>query len=132
MDGVGGLEGWRWIFILEGILTVIVAVLAFFVISDFPETAKFLTNEERAWVVKKLKYQGSKDSGHLIAESEQFQWKYVRDAFTDWQVYLQSLGIISSIPSIKLLILILEQRCGALLVLFTGMSPFRISKPIPI
>lgn len=96
MDGLGGLEGWRWIFILEGILTVIIAFLSYFVLSDFPETAKFLTTEERAWVVKRLRYQGSKDSGYLIAESEQFQWKYVRDAFTDWQVYLQVLGMISS------------------------------------
>lgn len=30
MDGTAGLEGWRWIFILEGIATVVAAVLAFF------------------------------------------------------------------------------------------------------
>lgn len=30
MDGVGSLEGWRWIFILEGLLTVVVAVIAYF------------------------------------------------------------------------------------------------------
>src|ERR1700709_2452901 len=58
MDGVGGLEGWRWIFILEGIVTVLVAFLAFFVLHDFPETATFLTEEERAFVVYRLKYQG--------------------------------------------------------------------------
>ncbi|KAI4252812.1 MAG: hypothetical protein L6R42_007829 [Xanthoria sp. 1 TBL-2021] len=88
MDGVGGYEGWRWIFILEGILTVLVAIIAFFTIYDFPETAKFLTETERAWVVHRLRYQGSKDSGQMVAESEHFKWKYVRDAFTDWQIYL--------------------------------------------
>jgi hypothetical protein len=31
MNGVGGYAGWRWIFILEGLLTVVVAVVAFFV-----------------------------------------------------------------------------------------------------
>ncbi|KAL9607014.1 MAG: hypothetical protein Q9204_009385 [Flavoplaca sp. TL-2023a] len=75
MDGVGGYEGWRWIFILEGILTVVVAVIAFFTIYDFPETAKFLTEPERAWVVHRLRYQGSKDSGQMVAESEHFKWK---------------------------------------------------------
>ncbi|KAL9002053.1 MAG: hypothetical protein Q9188_004999 [Gyalolechia gomerana] len=88
MDGVGGYEGWRWIFILEGILTVLVACIAFFTIYDFPETAQFLTAPERAWVVHRLRYQGSKDSGQMVAESENFKWKYVRDAFTDWQIYL--------------------------------------------
>ncbi|KAL9597852.1 MAG: hypothetical protein Q9219_004873 [cf. Caloplaca sp. 3 TL-2023] len=88
MDGVGGYEGWRWIFILEGILTVLVAILAFFTIYDFPETAKFLTESERAWVIHRLRYQGSRDSGQMVAESDRFRWKYVRQAFMDWQIYL--------------------------------------------
>ncbi|KAL8636530.1 MAG: hypothetical protein Q9228_006084, partial [Teloschistes exilis] len=88
MDGVGGYEGWRWIFILEGILTVLVACCAFFTIYDFPETAKFLTEPERAWVIHRLRYQGSKESGQMVAESDNFKWRYVRDAFTDWQIYL--------------------------------------------
>ncbi|CAF1407075.1 unnamed protein product [Rotaria sp. Silwood1] len=47
MAGVGGQEGWRWIFYLEGILTVIVGVLAFFLINDFPsDRPKFLTESE--------------------------------------------------------------------------------------
>lgn len=73
MDGVGGYAGWRWIFILEGILTVMVACIAFFTIYDFPESAKFLTQEERAWVVYRLKYQGSTKSGQLVAEEDQFR-----------------------------------------------------------
>lgn len=97
MDGVGGVDGWRWIFILEGILTVLVACAAFFTIYDFPETAKFLAADERAWIVHRLKYQGSNGSGHMVAESEHFEWKYVRDAFTDWQIYLQILGTHQSI-----------------------------------
>ena len=88
MDGTGGYEGWRWIFILEGILTVLVAVVGFFTIYDFPETAEFLTPEEREWVVKRLRYQGSQESGKMVAEEEGFKWRYVRDAFSDWQIYL--------------------------------------------
>ena len=78
MDGVAGLAGWKWIFILEGLLTVIVAFLAFFLLYDFPDTASFLSTEERAWVVHRLKYQGSKKSGRAIAESDHFEWKFVR------------------------------------------------------
>ena len=60
-------------FILEGIATVLVAISAFFLIYDFPDTAKFLTIEERAWVVHRLKYQGSLGSGRAVAESERFR-----------------------------------------------------------
>jgi MFS family permease len=49
MDGIGGLAGWRWIFIVEGIITVLLAFIAFFTIIDFPDkvltkrTGKFLS-----------------------------------------------------------------------------------------
>lgn len=48
MDGVGNLAGWRWIFILEGLFTVVVAVVSYWMIQDFPSNAKFLTEEESA------------------------------------------------------------------------------------
>ena len=75
-------------FILEGIATVLVAILAYFTLYDFPDTASFLTIEERAWVVHRLKYQGSKGSGQMVAETEGFKWKDVKAAFTDWQIYV--------------------------------------------
>lgn len=95
MDGVGNLEGWRWIFILEGIATVVAAIAAFFLLHDFPETAKFLTEEERAFVVFRLKYQGQSAKldgpgarATQVAEADEFQWKYVRQAFMDWQIWV--------------------------------------------
>lgn len=92
MDGIGGLEGWRWIFILEGMATVLAAVLAFFILQDFPETATFLTEEEKAFVIFRLKYQGQVgglDSDQAqVAESEEFKWKYVWSALKDWQIWV--------------------------------------------
>ncbi|KAF9736459.1 high-affinity nicotinic acid transporter [Paraphaeosphaeria minitans] len=106
MDGVGGLEGWRWIFILEGILTVVVAVIAFFCLYDFPETASFLTEEERAFVVYRLKYQGQqKHDSVRVAQDDSFQWKYVKAAFLDWQIYFNILvywGIVAPLYGISL------------------------------
>jgi len=105
MDGVAGYAGWRWIFILEGLLTVAVAIMAFFLLHDFPETAKFLTPEEKAWVLHRLKYQGSKASGREVAESEGFKWRYVRKALTDWKIYLSILmywGIVCPLYGISL------------------------------
>jgi hypothetical protein len=42
MDGVGGLAGWRWLFIVEGCATVVVSVLLYFLLPDDFETAYFL------------------------------------------------------------------------------------------
>ena len=47
MDGIGGLAGWRWIFILEGIVTVLFGLIATLVLPSDIASAKFLTEEER-------------------------------------------------------------------------------------
>ncbi|KAF1999008.1 MFS general substrate transporter [Amniculicola lignicola CBS 123094] len=119
MDGVGGLEGWRWIFILEGILTVLVAIIAFFTLFDFPETASFLTEEERAFVVWRLKFQASikrdkegrivdvirEEGEEMLAQDDTFQWKYVKAAFMDWQIWMNIWvywGIVAPLYGISL------------------------------
>ena len=54
MSGMRGYLGWRWIFILEGTLTCVVSFAWYFVIPDFPEHAKWLSAEERAYVRARL------------------------------------------------------------------------------
>ncbi|KAF8507520.1 MFS general substrate transporter [Hysterangium stoloniferum] len=92
MNGIGGLEGWSWIFILEGLATILVGILAAFVLVDFPATAKFLTPEERAYVIWKKKYDNSS-----VGEQEVFAMKYLWAAFSDWQIYLHILIYMSII-----------------------------------
>ncbi|KAI1177947.1 putative allantoate permease [Nemania sp. FL0916] len=53
LDGVGGKSNWRWIFILEGIVTILVAVAAYFLVADFPSDAKWLSDTERSFVLSK-------------------------------------------------------------------------------
>ncbi len=55
MNGIGGRPGWAWIFILEGLLTVIFGFLSFWMVHDFPDEARFLSPEDRARVVLRLK-----------------------------------------------------------------------------
>ncbi|KAH7324162.1 putative allantoate permease [Stachybotrys elegans] len=55
MDGLGGLSNWRWIFILEGILTIVVAAIAFFWVSDFPAEANWLSQAEKDFVLQKTR-----------------------------------------------------------------------------
>lgn len=54
MDGMRGYRGWRWVFILEGVLTCVVSIIWFFILPVFPEDAKWLTSEERQYVKARL------------------------------------------------------------------------------
>ncbi|KXX76189.1 High-affinity nicotinic acid transporter [Madurella mycetomatis] len=105
MDGVGGLHGWQWIFILEGIATTVVAGIAFCALYDFPETASFLTEEERAFVAHRLKYQGQDPSRAQVAQADEFRWEYVMQAFLDWHIWVNIFvyyGIVCPLYGISL------------------------------
>lgn len=64
MQGIRGYNGWRWIFILEGILTCVVALVFFVIFPSFPEEAKWLKEDERAYIKARLQA----DQGHNAAE----------------------------------------------------------------
>ncbi|KAJ3507524.1 hypothetical protein NLJ89_g6257 [Agrocybe chaxingu] len=81
MDGVGGRRGWEWIFILEGILTVAVALFAYFVVPTWSHKAKFLSPSEKERLFQRL----NADSDAALIE--RFEWVYVRQALTDHLVW---------------------------------------------
>ncbi|KAL1297483.1 hypothetical protein AAFC00_005005 [Neodothiora populina] len=64
MDGVKGLGAWRWLFIIEGAVTVAVAFAAYFILPDFPHTTTWLSEQERQLAVYRLQ----EDVG--VAETE--------------------------------------------------------------
>jgi MFS transporter, ACS family, tartrate transporter len=51
LDGLFGLKGWQVMYIAEAVPTVVLGVLTYFVLTDRPEQAKFLSEEERNWLV---------------------------------------------------------------------------------
>ncbi|KAI1789554.1 MFS general substrate transporter [Ganoderma leucocontextum] len=55
MDGISGQSGWRWIFILEGIVTVIIALTSMLFLPADIRSAKFFTDEEREFALKRLR-----------------------------------------------------------------------------
>jgi MFS family permease len=84
MDGVGGKAGWSWIFILEGLATLVVAIIAFFYITDFPDEAKFLTAEERHETKRRL-------TEDRTALADEFSTAFMFDAFKDWKIWVNVL-----------------------------------------
>jgi len=49
-----GLEGWRWMFIIEGIPAIIFGVFTLFYLTDWPHQAKWLPEDERQWLIEEL------------------------------------------------------------------------------
>ncbi|KAF8840165.1 MFS general substrate transporter [Paxillus ammoniavirescens] len=88
MDGDDGLEAWSWVFVFEGVATMLIGSIAVFVTVDYPATAKFLTAEERSFVIEK---KGRDDA----EDEEQHVSQQVWAAFTDWQVWALSVVQIS-------------------------------------
>lgn len=54
LDSFGTLRSWRMIFAIEGIITVAIAIIAFFTLTDRPETAKWLSEEEKALALARV------------------------------------------------------------------------------
>ncbi|CAN9134284.1 unnamed protein product [Alternaria alternata] len=55
LDSVGSLKTWRMIFIIEGIVTVVLALIAFGTMTDRPQSARWLTVSEKAYIEEKLR-----------------------------------------------------------------------------
>ncbi|KAF2017964.1 MFS general substrate transporter [Aaosphaeria arxii CBS 175.79] len=82
MDGVGGYEGWRWIFILEGLMTVFVGFFCWWMVNDFPDTARFLTPDEKLRALRRLRA-----DNQASAEKEKLNRRYVFSALKDWKTW---------------------------------------------
>lgn len=54
LNGKGNLYGWQWLFILEAIPAILFSVFIWFFMPDFPETAKFMTEEERGLLLSRM------------------------------------------------------------------------------
>lgn len=76
-------DGWKWIYIVEGCITLAVALLVFFALVDFPESQrnKFLTPAEKAVVHAGL----TADRGQYC--EEKVTWKVIFSTFADCRVW---------------------------------------------
>lgn len=88
MDGVGGYEGWRWIFILEGLVSVILGILVFFVLVDTPARGhKWLSPDEiRFLELQRFVKQGGRFQDET--KEKKFIWRDLKACFLDWRLWL--------------------------------------------
>lgn len=81
MNGAHGLSAWRWLFIIEGAPSCASAFLVWFLLPDYPETAHWLTAEEKELAAQRLALEGSKGSANAMS------WKDAKETLTDWRLY---------------------------------------------
>ncbi len=54
MNGVGGLAGWQWLFLMEGTPSILLAFAVLKILKDSPQQARWLTPEEKTWITESL------------------------------------------------------------------------------
>lgn len=92
MDGVGGYEGWRWIFLLEGLLTVVMGVMCFFLLIDSPQlSTRWLDPDE----IRFLGIQHFiKEGGQFKDEKKKTSVKDIKAVVLNWRMYLLAYILI--------------------------------------
>lgn len=97
MDGLRGIAGWRWIFIVEGAVTVAAALAMPFLIVDTPERANWLSDDEKRFIDLRLRMSGVRTQ---TEEGDKFSWKLLLKTMFDWKIWM---GIIlawaNSVPN---------------------------------
>ncbi|KAK9482818.1 major facilitator superfamily domain-containing protein [Lipomyces starkeyi] len=111
MNGLGGLAGWRWLFIIDGLIGLPVALLGYFAIPDFPinSRAKWMSQAQKDYSVVRMQEVGRKPPrrltvrrlGQMMTQWRPygFMWPYILfnicDTSSYWNLWLKSLGIYS-------------------------------------
>lgn len=90
LDGKYGLEGWRWLFIVEGAMTAGWSLIASFILLDFPANSKRLTDRERELAIMRIQSESisvrtedTPELGHL---------KALGLALQNWRVWVLTVG----------------------------------------
>ena len=81
MNGVHGLSAWRWLFIIEGAPSCASAFLVWLILPDYPESANWLSHEEKELAAQRLETEGSKGGAKAMS------WTDAKAVLMDWRLY---------------------------------------------
>lgn len=94
MDGIAGLHAWQWFFLIEGIVSIVVAVVSYFVLPSWPNDTKFLDEQEREMAQYRILV-----SNGGIDEKVGGTWDGVREAVRDpftWYFCLMHFALVTA------------------------------------
>jgi sugar phosphate permease len=103
MEGVGGHAAWRWLFFIEGALTMGVAVIAAVMLPDTLENSRGFSREELA--VARLRM--LEDAGEIDADGKDEPWYHgLRLCLTDYKIYILMLSLIAVVTGLVSVLLV--------------------------
>lgn len=94
LKGVGGLNSWSWLFIIEGIITVVICPIIWVIFPEDPRTAWFLNEEERR--VMRLRF----ELNTSLSIEDEFTWGKVGSALLDPKTYAHAIMEFSNCISL--------------------------------
>ncbi|KAK0204609.1 MFS transporter [Desarmillaria ectypa] len=100
LNGSRGLEAWRWLFIIEGAPSCLLAILVFFFLPSYPEKSSWFSPDDRVLAVLRLEQESSKSMGYAT-----MTWAGAKTTLMDWRLYLHhfaDLVVLVPLTSISL------------------------------
>jgi len=97
-----GYSGWRWLLVLEGVPAVIAGIITTFYLTDWPREARWLPEDERAWITRELESETQiKKVAHTFTVRQALQHRDVLLlAASNFLFNITSYGFIIWIPKI--------------------------------
>lgn len=89
-----GWSGWRWIFVIEGLITIVVTCVCLPFMTNWPASAKWLKSSERAVLEARIRNDG------IVGRMDILDKKAIIRCLTDWKIYLSACIIAGNIASV--------------------------------
>jgi MFS family permease len=99
-DGMGGLHGWQWMFLVEGLMASAVGVLVYFKLADSPATASWLEPQERAALTETIAAEDRSQSAHGVTSLLQglLNWRVVYLGLIYFLIQMCVYGVVYYLP----------------------------------
>ncbi len=88
----GDYQGWSFIFFVEGALTIVAGIVAYFLLFDGVEKAGFLTESEKVYISDRIHFDGNE-----VPMNDEFAWKFVWAGFKDWKTIFTLICYVTTI-----------------------------------
>ena len=118
-----GVEGWRWLFVVEGVPAIVLGVVTWFYLTDWPRDAAWLTGEQQVWITRELEAEKPVSGGAVTILETLRSGKVLLFAAVAFLAYLPSYATIYWMPTLlKRLSGLSDARVGLLMAIPFGMA----------